>query len=348
MVPIALIGVTLATAGSQVLAAPSSQDQSDASLALDANAGNGSGACSPVDGSASFVEGDEFQVAVCLSNPGDVPLAAYQFRVTYDDRLIIAPEVADSGSGLDDNPDANAGSTTFSSPDLGGGWDCTGGVEAFPEGDDDSTPGNGTGVAYSGGCASVAGPNQLTQGPLSVIRFRALGGGEARLTLTAVSITDDDLNEVGSCAPAVDRQMACDGATITIEGAPVPDVTPGAVITPGTPSVGTPLSETPGVVDTAAAETSIAEGTPPPGSTPSAGGTALTGDDAETATAVTSRTQAALRTRTPSAGTIDEDDGDDDGGGGATTWIIIGVVAAIVLTGGAGAAAYWYRFRRGA
>src|SRR5262245_59304222 len=108
--------------------------QGGATLALDADASNGSGACSPVDDRAEVAQGEEFQVAVCLTSSGETPLAAFKFKVTYDDRLIIAPEVADTGEGLDDNPDANAGSSTFSSPTLGGGWDCSGGVGAYPEG----------------------------------------------------------------------------------------------------------------------------------------------------------------------------------------------------------------------
>jgi hypothetical protein len=330
---------------------PATRAQSGASLALDADASNGSGACSPVDSSADYAEGEEFQVAVCLTNSGEVPLAAFQFRVTYDDRIVIAPEVADGGEGLDDNPDANAGATTFSSPDLGGGWDCSGGVGAYPEGDDDGER-NGIGVAWSGGCGSIApGGKSFTQGPLVVIRFRAEGGGETRLTPTQVSVTADDLTEVGSCDPGIDAPMDCEGATITVTGAPVPGVTPGAIITPGTPSIGgTPV---PGAQESAVAEeTAVALGTPIAGFTPGAAGSPGPGTAGAAGTGGTgtpqnySDTRTPSRTRTPATGITTDATGDDDDDGGSNTamWAIIAGVAVAAVAGGG--AAYWYRFRR--
>jgi hypothetical protein len=320
--------------------------QGGASLSLDADASNGSGPCSPVDENAQVAEGAEIRVAVCLTNSGEVPLAAYQFRVTYDDRIIRAPEVADAGEGLDDNPDANAGSTTFSSPDLGQGWDCSGSVGAYPEGDDDNEQ-NGTGVVFSGGCASVApGGKSFTQGPLAVIRFVAQGGGETRLTPIAASVTSDDLNSVGSCEPVGDIAMDCMGATIVVSGAPVPGVTPGAVITPGTPSIGgTPV---PGAQETAIAEETAAAGTPGAVNTVGAGGTASAGTpDDGTPGADGNDTRTPSRTGTPGTGTTDpsgnDDDDDSDGGGGAGMWIIVGlVVAALAIAGGG---VYWVRLR---
>jgi hypothetical protein len=314
--------------------------QGGASLSLDADASNGSGPCSPVDENAQVAEGAEIRVAVCLTNSGEVPLAAFQFRVTYDDRIILAPEVADTGTGLDDNPDANAGVTTFSSPSLTGGWDCTGSVGAYPEGDDDAAR-NGTGVAYSGGCANVPGGGSFTQGPLAVIRFHAEGGGETRLTLTSVAVTDDALEEVGTCEPSVGVAIDCTGATISVSGAPVPGVTPGAVITPGTPTVGgTPL---PGEQETAVAqETASAGGTPGSGSTPGSVGTP--GADETPGETPPADRRTPSRTTTPRTGTASQDEGDGDGDdGGAGIWIVIGAVAAAAIVGSG--AVYWFRFR---
>jgi pilus assembly protein FimV len=315
--------------------------QSGVSVALDADASNGSGACSPVDDSADVAEGGEIRVAVCLTNSGSVPVAAFGFRVTYDDRIILAPEVVDSGAALDDNPDANAGATTFSSPSLTGAWDCTGSVGAYPEGDDDGER-NGTGVAYSGGCANVPGGGSFTQGPLSVIRFIAQGGGEARLTLTTVAITADDLTEIGSCAPVVDVAIDCEGATINVSGAPVPGVTPGEVITPGTQTVGgTPV---PGASETAVALETAAAGTPGAGGTPGSAGTAGADDTPDEDETPTSGTRTPSRTGTPGTGTASPDDGDDDDDGGAGIWIIVGALVVAVAVAGGGAA-YWFRFR---
>jgi hypothetical protein len=321
--------------------------QGGASLALDADASNGSGACSPIDSNVEVEQGDEILVAICLTNAGEVPLAGYQFGITYDDRVIAAPEVSDDGAGLDDNPDANAGSTTFSSPALGDGWDCSAGVGAYPEGDDDGEQ-NGTGLAFSGGCASVPpGGKSFTQGPLAVIRFNAQGGGETRLTPTNVQITDDSLFEVGSCAPGIDAPMDCEGATITVSGAPVPGVTPGAVITPGTPSIGG--TAVPGEQETAVAEdTAVALGTASAGGstdtrTPAASGTV----GAATPRGEDDGSSTPSRPGTPGTGTTGPDSGDSDGdnGGGATMWIVIGALAAAVTVAGGGAA-YWYRMRQ--
>jgi hypothetical protein len=189
---------------------------------------------------------------------------------------------------------------------------------------------------------------------LALIRFRAEGGGETRLTLTNASATDDNLAEVGSCAPVVDIEMDCEGATITVSGAPVPGVTPGAVITPGTPSPGggtvvpaddptAIAAETAVAVETSAAvQTAVAQGTPVEAITEAAGGGAsgtVTPNDPDG-----SRTPSPTRTSATGVTTQDDGNNDEDDGNGATTWIIVGAVAALVVAAGGGAA-YWYRYR---
>jgi hypothetical protein len=220
-------------------------------LALDANISNGSGPCTQIDDVTSISPGQQVQVGVCLLDPSAVlPLAAVQYRVTYDDRVVVVPEIANAGTGLDDNPDANAGATTFTSTmfpvALGGGWDCSGGVGAYPQGDQNGIPGDGVGVAYSGGCGSAAGPNTLLQGPLGIITFQAVAVGITSLSILEAGIVNDDLIEVGSCAPTIERPMLCLGASIVVAEGPQPTptvtATPTPAITPIVTTVAQPVN----------------------------------------------------------------------------------------------------------
>lgn len=210
-------------------------------LALDTNIANGSGPCTQIDDVSSVPVGSQVQVAVCLLNPNTtVALAAFHYRIRYDDRVVVAPEVPNSGSGLDDNPDANEGATTFTSPiyptSLGPIWDCHADVGAYPVANTDGTPQDGIGIAFSGGCSSVPfASSTLFQGPLGVITFNATGLGTASLDLLQVELTDDNLFQLGSCAPVTDNPGTCLGATIVVTGES------GATSTP-TPSAPTPIA----------------------------------------------------------------------------------------------------------
>jgi hypothetical protein len=126
------------------------------------------------------------------------------------------PEVANASPSLDDNPDANAGSTTFGATSLGASWDCSVGGE-HPTGDVDVN--NGTGVADSGQCASTAGPNTLTSGVLGVITMTKAPAAcciDLPITLQAAVVTGEDTNEIGSCNPTVTVAMTCQGATLRV------------------------------------------------------------------------------------------------------------------------------------
>jgi hypothetical protein len=224
-------------------------------LALDANITNGSGPCTQIDDVATIAVGQQVQVGVCLLNPdASVPLTAFQYRVTYDDRIIVAPEVANSGSGLDDNPDANEGATTFTSPifpaTLGPVWDCHAEVGAYPVADRDGMPENGTGIAWSGGCASIPfASSTLFQGPLGVITFNAIASGSVSLDLVQVDLTDDNLFQIGSCAPVVDRPASCLGGTIVVTGDVPTSTLPPPTSTPTATSTPPATSPTPIIVD---------------------------------------------------------------------------------------------------
>jgi hypothetical protein len=190
-------------------------------LVIDADISDG--VCTDIDAVRNVnVGAPSFQVGVCfLENPGGVVLSAFQYRITYNDTVILAPEVADSGTALDDNPDANVGATTFTNAtfpnNLGSGWDCAGGVGAFPKGDVDGVV-NGTGKAYSGACGSIVGPNTLVTGVLGVVTFNVTSTVAASTNLAFVdtATTDDSPAEAGSCFPTVDIAMTCTGITVNV------------------------------------------------------------------------------------------------------------------------------------
>jgi hypothetical protein len=199
--------------------------ESVTSLRLDMDTSNGNGVCDPIDQTVSANLGaGTVRVGVCLLNPlGAQPVAAYSYRVTYNDTIIVAPEVADLTPSLDDNPDANVGSTTFTSTKypnhLGENWTCDGGVGAHPKGDDNALTGAANGEAFSGGCNSAAGPNTLLAGPLGVITFDAIAAGQDTLAFGPASVIADDLSEIGSCNQPGEIPIDCIGGTVTVGGA---------------------------------------------------------------------------------------------------------------------------------
>jgi hypothetical protein len=211
---------------------PARAGVADPELKLDLDVSDG--ACVDIDAARVVPVGaPPFQAAVCFtSNPAGDTVGAFGYRIAYNDTVILAPNSCEIDSDdptppVDcavpalgesptfDNPDANQGNE-FSTPGLGGGWDCSGGVGAFPRGDSDENAGNGTGEVYSGGCSSAAGPNNLLTGPLGVITFNVVGAGTTPLTFTTASVTGNAGPELGSC-PTVDIQMICFGGSVTVQ-----------------------------------------------------------------------------------------------------------------------------------
>jgi hypothetical protein len=178
------------------------------------------GACEDIDTTATVTLGGTFQVAVCLWQSSGTPIAAFQYRIVYDDRLVRVGELPDTSPALDDSPDANAGSTTFTSatyPDpLGSGWTCND-AGAPPAGDLDGIAGNAEGIAFSGGCSSWAGPNTLDTGALGVATFSSVGAGVATLEIEAAVVTSNTLFQIGSCNPTDITAMECTGGTVNVQ-----------------------------------------------------------------------------------------------------------------------------------
>lgn len=200
---------------------------------LDLNVPNADQACDQIESTRDAVAGEEFQVAVCLLHAPEPP-AVITFRVFYDDRVVLAPNVGecdgkfreadnlfatqepgslpDPEESLDCNPDANAGRTTFGGTSLGEGWDCTSGV-VEPWGNRPPPTGN----AFNGGCISPAGPYTLAaDAPVAMITFRAEGEGRTALTPVEVQITGASGFATGSCNPEIDLPMPCVGGLVTV------------------------------------------------------------------------------------------------------------------------------------
>jgi hypothetical protein len=173
------------------------------------------GPCTDIDSNLFTSVGQSFQVAVCVKNLG-IGLAIAEFHLLYDDAIILAPEVADEGLGLDDNPDANAGTTTWGES-LGDKVDCSQRFLAYPIGNRGLTPGEGEAFMT---CTNLSGPWPLGEtandGTLAVVTFNALKEGTSSLTLSEAVLGDSQAVEIGTCNPGVTDPMPCNDATIQV------------------------------------------------------------------------------------------------------------------------------------
>jgi hypothetical protein len=145
--------------------------------------------CNPIDSSRSVAAGEQYRVAVCVVDQ-QAPLTGFEVRYAYDPAFDRAPECApagtlqcghpdDQGTALDDNPDANAGASTFSTPYLGDGWDCgnNGPGRLAPKG---NNPGTTEADIYINCAVSAAAPDARITGtrPIALITFEALESGQ--------------------------------------------------------------------------------------------------------------------------------------------------------------------------
>jgi cell division septation protein DedD len=214
----------------------------------------GDGVCSDIDAVRTVpLPTSGLLVGVCFSLPGNTdPVAAFRYAVVYNDGVVLAPEVADAGTALEDNPDANDGNE-FSTPGLGANWDCNP-VGVSPKGDTNPSTGPGNGRAFSGACSSTAGGTLLGNSgfaPLGVITFNSVAAGTTTIEFDpngtfsdpGGSVTGDSLTELGSCYPTSGIPMVCNGATLTVQGptdtptntptnTPTPTPTPTDTFTP--------------------------------------------------------------------------------------------------------------------
>jgi hypothetical protein len=152
--------------------------------------------------------GQSAAVAVCyLDSANSDPVAAFQYTVSHNGAVVQPVDQPDASPALDDNPDANAGATVFTSAKyqntLGTGWSCVD-EGIFPTG------------AYSGPCSSTAGPQTLLQGPLGVVTFQANAIGSSGLSLASgTNLVGDSLEQLGGCG-SVQIPITCLEATILV------------------------------------------------------------------------------------------------------------------------------------
>ena len=251
-----LIAVFLAA----VLAAPrfisrtdraAAQDGLSVSLDMDTTDG---GPCADIDASVTHGVGDDYAVGICVEGLS-VPLSSMELHVLYDDTLNYAPEITCPDSNcLDDNPDANAGNTSWGDG-LGGindgGWDCDIMSMAEPIGDWDSATGPGHGLARIS-CWSLTGPFALgdneSSGVLAVINFQATDDGVDNMALSGVVLANEVGEEIGSCNFSLSLPMPCSGGTVNNEmptPIPTPTPCPGGICPTATP-IPTPAPDSDG------------------------------------------------------------------------------------------------------
>jgi hypothetical protein len=308
-------------------------------LLLDADVSDG-GPCASIDSEITVAPGQAFQVGVCLRGI-TTPPGNFQLSVIYDDTVISAPEIPLSDGALDDNPDANAGATTWGDG-LGENWTCDiAGFGLQPVSDNDPETGPGHGRADMA-CWSLTGPFALGDnedaGVLAVISLSAGPDllGATSLTLADVGLggltADNSLVDIGTCNPAAQGPVLdCIGATVHVAG---PTIAPEEWPTP-TPAAGIIARPTLGSEYTP----------PPPIVTPIVGGVS---PEAATKTAEAAKNT----TKTPEAGkktpqtkTPPSSPGEETDGGGAD-WLwptVIGIAAVMVVAGVLALAVYLWR-----
>jgi len=230
---VGLVGARLMQTGPQELA-----HAQGFVFAIDADPwGNGNNPCDVIDATNTVSVGADHQVAVCVVNPPEksvgVPddVSAFTFYLTYDPLLnqCKTNPACPEGSCLDDNPDANAGSTLGSghvptSPSLGTGWDCNIMDVAEPTCADGKATLN---------CLSMSGPftsGGLDPFPLAIVSFHAIGGGTDTL-----HTADNELeanNWTGAVTGEADPPPESAPADVTKSGStPLPTATQTATAT---------------------------------------------------------------------------------------------------------------------
>jgi hypothetical protein len=216
------------------------------SLAIDADIENGNGPCDPVDSQVAVPEGATHRVAVCIANQPEPP-RSFRFIALYDGEPNRAPDATDVAlDALDANPDANAGDTSFSTPDLGTGWNCTGFGVMPPTGDMSQTEEYDANIA-----CMVDIRNQVAtlteSGPLAIITFEAVGTGTDQIEFGPETEVGGEGGLIAYCGPDTEETIPCRGATIYkgIPAPPSPTPSPSPEAPPETSVAPIPTENTP-------------------------------------------------------------------------------------------------------
>ena len=204
---------------------------------------DGSDWCDPVTATANHPIGVPYEVALCLTD-AEAPPASLNIELLYNDLLNSCTDVANSGTGLDDNPDANAGTTYWDTVghSLGTvGWDCSAGGTNYPRCDTNTETGAGKGRAFFTCGAPSADLVDLTlpvgagvSSPIAVLSLSAAAAGVDNLAFGIVKVADYDVSTitdctpVGTCVGATDtkQEVQADTPTPTNTPTPTPTLTP--------------------------------------------------------------------------------------------------------------------------
>ena len=224
-------------------------------LQLDMDPTNGTGPCNPVDETATVSVGSNHDVAVCLTN-SDAEPNALDFDLVYDDALnLCVPSACADGDPfcLDSNPDLDAGTTSWTTPDLGAYWGCSASGAAPPVCDRNDTGNRGPdlGRAHLGCYSTSLGTLPVGDGvsaPLAEVHMKALGAGTDTLSLENVDVTDIAVDPIVVRRRYDDFGLFIGGTAIKV--APTPTATftptPTATFTPVPPTAtSTPIPPTP-------------------------------------------------------------------------------------------------------
>ena len=253
----ALVVFAIVNAGA---GAPGTSAQPPAKLALDMDPTNGDSPCNPVDDTRSVNAGDTYEVAFCLQDASNPP-GSFNIEVLYDDTLDqCVPVDCPEGVGcVDTNPDANAGMTAWTSPDLGAGCDCSIGGELPPQCDrNPGETGPGMGLAFiQCYCPDPTLPvGEGVSSPLAMVTFKNVEKGGDTFNIGVAALYDNWIVSVADCETAQCSGGAVDSAaavspTPTVEGTPPAGTTPGGEVATPNPGAGS--------IATAAAATAVAQ-----------------------------------------------------------------------------------------
>lgn len=133
-------------------------------------------------------------------------VSAFNFRIVYDDTILMPLPGA---SGSDGNPD-------FNEAVLGSGWSCAPPAEPGQP-DNDPLTGPGHGVALlscftNGQTGSISGPSVIAK-----MRFTAIAPGNTSLEIREAAAADASFTELGSCEPVALVAMTCSGTFVVVE-----------------------------------------------------------------------------------------------------------------------------------
>jgi hypothetical protein len=155
--------------------------------------------CNPVQATSTEYVGSSHQLAICVHNMPEA-VQGFELSINYDGALdgCTETECADDVC-LDDNPDANVGTTTWSGG-LGTAWDCD--IEGEPVCNEEILFTAGA-APTDGGLASIwcqsDGGGILQSGPLAVLDLDVLAAGTDHVSINSLVVEGSDYVIMAEC-----------------------------------------------------------------------------------------------------------------------------------------------------